>query len=85
MKLQIIAVRDIQANVYGQPNFVASIGGAIRSFADEINRPAQDNVLYQHPEDFEMYHLGEFNDANAEFELLTTPVQIATGKNLKRA
>ena len=35
MKLHIVVIRDIKANVFAQPQFVANIGGFIRSFADE--------------------------------------------------
>ena len=36
MSYKIVIVRDIKANVYGNPMFVNSLGGAIRSFGDEI-------------------------------------------------
>ena len=84
MKLQIICVRDIKANVYGQPQFVANVGGAIRSFGDECSRAAADNIMYNHPEDFELYDLGWFGDGDAHFELHPAPKQIAVGSNYKR-
>lgn len=62
MKLQVLATRDIVANVYGQPMFVPHIGMAIRSFGDECKRKEPGNVLAQHPEDFELWHLGEYDD-----------------------
>jgi hypothetical protein len=83
MKLVIVVIRDIVANVYAQPQFVASLGGTIRGFGDEINRAAEDNPLYKHPEDFEMFTLGVYDDSDASFEL-TKPVSVAVGKNLKR-
>lgn len=81
MQLHIIAVRDIKADVFGQPQFVASIGGAIRSFGDECQRKAEGNVMAAHPEDFELYQLGTYNDARASFELFDNPKQIAVGTN----
>lgn len=81
MILQVVAIRDRAADVYGQPNFVTSIGSAIRGFADEINRPTEGNVLNKHPEDFDMFHLGCYNDALGEFQC-GTPKQIAVGKDL---
>jgi hypothetical protein len=82
MKMHIVVLRDITANVYGQPNFVASIGAAIRAFADNINGKDPNNIVSQHPTDFEMYRLGTYDDELAFFDLLTRPEQIATGKNL---
>lgn len=85
MKLIVISIRDIRADRWMSPQFVASIGGAIRGFGDEVNRAADaaQNPFYHHPEDFEMYHLGFFDDENGQFEL-NDPKQLALGSNLKR-
>lgn len=82
MKLHILCIRDRAADVFGQPMFRPSIGAAIRGFADELNRAAQDNVMYQHPEDFDMYDLGVYDDGDGSF-VCPTPRQIAVGKDLK--
>lgn len=82
MKLHILAVRDRAADAFAAPMFVVSIGGAIRSFADEVNRRADGNQLSAHPEDFDLYEVGLYNDADASFELLERPRQIAVGKDL---
>lgn len=81
MILKIVAIRDRAADVFGQPNFVTSLGAAIRGFGDEINRKS-DSVLYQHPEDFDLYHLGEYDDSTATFHT-GVPKQIAIGKDLR--
>lgn len=65
MILQIIVLRDIKANVYGQPVFVPNIGAAIRSFGDQIKDPNAGD-LNKHPEDFELWHIGEYDDATGE-------------------
>lgn len=86
MKLYMVVIRDIQANVFGQPMFVATVGGAIRSFGDEINRADEKNVMYHHPEDFELYELGWYGDGDAAFSLNKDgPKQIATGKQFATA
>lgn len=85
MKLEIIVVRDIKANCFATPQFVATTGHAIRSFGDEINREDQQNVLFNHPEDFELYHVGSYHDEKATFDLFNDgPKQLAVGSNLKR-
>lgn len=83
MKMQIVALRDIKANVYGQPIFVPNIGSAIRSFGDQC-QDEKSGDLYKHPEDFELYHLGTYTDDDAKFELSEKPEQIAVGSNYKR-
>lgn len=81
MKYLIVCVRDRAADVYGVPMFVASIGGAIRSFGDEVNRSAENNPFYMHPEDFDLYSIGTFDDTSGSFEC-GVPKQIAVGKDM---
>lgn len=81
MKLFVVAVRDRAADVFGVPQFVASIGGAIRSFGDQVRAEDKNNPLNQHPEDFDLFKIGSYDDATASFELLERPEQIAIGKD----
>lgn len=62
----VVAVFDRSAAVYGRPFFVAARGLAIRSFIDEVNRGAEGNVMYDHPEDFSLYVIGTYFDGTAE-------------------
>lgn len=82
MKLVIVAVRDLKAEAYGRPIFVNAIGQAIRSFQDEVNRPDQQNEMNRHPEDFSLWHLGEYDDQSGLITPLEHPTQIATAAQL---
>lgn len=79
----VLAIRDRAADCFGQPIFVANRGGAIRSFGDEINRKVENNQMNSHPEDFDLYELGTFDDQTGTFES-QTPRQLAVGKDLVR-
>jgi len=81
MRYKIFTVRDRAIDAYGQPFYATSVGGAVRSFSDEINRPAENNQLAKHPEDFDLYLLGEYDDQTGEFDT-TRPAQVAVGKDL---
>lgn len=81
MILQIVAVRDRAADAFGRPVFAHTVGQAIRSFQDEINRVAPDNEMNKHPSDFDLWHLGEFEDNSGKL-LQTEPKQLAIGANL---
>lgn len=83
MRYKILSVRDRAIDAFGQPFFSASVGGAIRSFSDEVNRQAENNPLAKHPDDFDLYLLGEFDDATGEFSQ-ERPSQVAIGKDLVR-
>lgn len=85
MILYVVAVRDRSADAFGQPNFVTALGSAIRSFGDEINNPREGNVLNAHPEDFDLYELGSYDDNLGSFQLLDRPRQIAVGKDAVRS
>lgn len=82
MILHIVAVRDIKADCFGQPNFVPNTGASIRSFGDQC-QDEKSGVLYQHPEDFELYKLGTYNDQDGSFDTIK-PVQLAVGSNYQR-
>ncbi|QCQ84892.1 nonstructural protein [Blackfly microvirus SF02] len=79
---KIVLVRDIKANVYGQPMFVNSLGGAIRSFGDEILK-ADGNPFALHPEDYELYHYGEYDEATGSITPVSPMPQLALGSNFK--
>lgn len=86
MKLVIVAMRDSAVNAYGTPNCVPHVGAAVRGFGDEVNRrdPEGRNQLNAHPDDFELYELGSYDDQTARFELLEEPRLVARGKDLVR-
>ena len=43
MKMIVVSIKDRAADAYGRPFYVPSVGVAIRSFQDEVNRAAEDN------------------------------------------
>lgn len=81
MNYKVLAIRDRAATCYGQPFYSTSTGGAIRSFSDEINRAEPNNQLNRHPEDFDLFLLGEFDDQTGKFTT-QDPEQVAIGKDL---
>lgn len=84
MKYKIVTIRDRAADLFGQPSFTVNLGQTIRSFGDQINvthtedRP---NQLNQHPEDFDLYLLGEYDDETGTFTNLEQPKMVAVGKD----
>lgn len=84
MIYQIVSVHDRAILGFGRPIFVAALGQAIRSFQDEMNRAAPDNEMERHPDDYDLFHLGSFDDATGQMYNLAAPLQIAIGKQMKR-
>ena len=83
MKLNICSVKDRAADAFGRPMFVPSQGVAIRSFSDELNRNDPENQLYNHPDDFDLYDFGTFDDNSGQFELHELPKLLSLGKQVK--
>lgn len=82
MILKIFAVRDSATSQFGTPMFLISDGQAVRSFSDEVNRKDAQNQLYTHPDDFELFGLGQYDVASGEFKTVN-PVSVVTGKSVK--
>lgn len=81
MKIQIYAVRDRATDQYGNPFYTLAHGQAIRGFTDQVNGK-ENNELAHHPEDFDLYHLGEYETETGHFTT-KDPEMIAIGKNVK--
>lgn len=83
MDMNILSVYDRAAQAFGRPVFSQSIGAAIRSFQDEVNKREPGNVMAEHPKDFDLFHLGSFDDCTGRFVLLEEPKVIAHGGQMQ--
>lgn len=83
MKFFVLAVRDRALDAFMQPFFVQSIGLGVRSFSDEVNRNSPDSPIFKHPEDFDLYEIGEYDDHEGSL-ISVPPRQIAVGKDVRR-
>ena len=63
MKYAVCAVKDRAVNAFNRPIYVPTVGVAIRSFTDEVNR--KDSELQNHPEDYDLYEIGQWDDETA--------------------
>lgn len=79
----ILAVRDRAMDAFMQPFFVPALGLGVRSFSDEVNRP--ESPMFAHPDDYDLFHIGHYDDATALVELVSPPRQVAIGKDVHRA
>lgn len=82
MKLHIYAIKDRATDSFGNPMFFVASGQAIRSFTDEANRQDAQNMIYAHPDDFDLYELGTFETDTGKFET-KTPELKTRGKEIK--
>lgn len=71
MLLQIFAVYDVKAECYNTPFFMSSNGQAIRAFSDMLSDDR--TMISKHPDDFSLYHLGEYDDNNGFIQCYQEP------------
>lgn len=64
MKTLVFAVLDLKIGTYASPFFMPTVASAKRAFAGAANDPG--TMLFKHPDDFALYHLGEFDDESGQ-------------------
>lgn len=69
--MKIYVVHDVQANVFGTPQFMLTDGIALRTVSDLIKDPA--SILAKHPEDFSLYMIGEYDEASGTIKAMDRP------------
>ena len=83
MKMIVVSIKDRAADAFGRPFYVPSVGVALRSFQDEVNRVSDDNQMYHHSDDFDLFELGSFDDNTGVFELFESPKLLTLGKQVR--
>lgn len=78
---KVCAVRDRAIDAFMQPMFVQATGQAIRAFMDECNRA--DSPIAAHPEDYDLYLIGEYEENSGLLVACTPPKMLAIGKDSK--
>lgn len=69
-KLAVVSIKDSAVQSFMSPMFAPAVGGIVRQFGDEVKKastPERPNNLNEHPEDFELVWLAEFDDETGEF------------------
>lgn len=82
MKMVILAVRDSAMDAFMNPFAAPAVGLASRSFSDEVNK--SDSPMYGHPEDYDLFELGEFDQQSGRLTSLEAPRQVVRGRDVIR-
>lgn len=80
--LQIYVIKDVKSGMHDTPFFQPTHAHAARAFKTEVNRQADNNMIYLYPEDFELHYLGEYDQVEGkikpEYELIAKGPQFKT-------
>jgi len=72
----LFTVYDEKAHAYLPPFFMPQRGQAVRVFTDCIN--SKEHQFGNHPHDYTLFHLGEWDDNTARFKV-KTPSSMGNG------
>lgn len=79
---QVYTVYDSKAEVYLQPFMFKTKGEAIRAFTETVNDNKSN--ISRYPEDFTLFHLGEYDDNSGQYKLLEIKVSIGLALEFKK-
>lgn len=68
---KMYSVFDAASQTFGLPFCAITDGLALRSFAEAVNDPS--STLHKYPDQFTLFHVGEFDDSNAFTSIPSTP------------
>lgn len=83
MVTKAFSVYDAKGKFFGVPFFMLNEGLASRAFDDLVNDPH--SFVNKHPEDYQLYEIGEFRDDEAVMVTLTPMKLVATGLQFKKS
>lgn len=63
-KKQLYAIYDKKTETWSNPFVHITRLEAIRSFTDAVNKQNEQSLIYAHPEDFDLWLIGEYNEVD---------------------
>lgn len=74
MKLQAYSIHDQKSGKFHLPIYKHTHGEAEREFKSIVNDDK--STLNKYPTDFDLYHIGEYDDNSGKFAPLDTPYHL---------
>lgn len=74
MVVKIFSIYDSKVEAFMQPFFMASKGAALRAFTELVNDKT--TTISKNPEDYTLFEIGSFDDANGQVDKVITPVSL---------
>lgn len=60
MNIKMYSVLDLKTGCFSHPFYEVTNGSAVRAFVDTAQN--KDHPFNKHPEDYQLYYIGEFRD-----------------------
>lgn len=85
MRIMIFSLRDSKMAAFMQPFFAPTEAVALRLCSDLVNQADKQNQVALHPDDFELFQLGEWDDASGALTSLEHARAVVPCSSLVRA
>ncbi len=82
--MKIYAIRDTCVKAFLLPMYFQNNAAATRAIGDAVNKATEENQFYQHPEHFQLYHLGEFDEDTGQITPNVAPEFVVDCQSLVR-
>ena len=79
--MTVVCVFDVASQSFHAPLFFRANGAALRWFEDHLKRGEKGDPMCAHPDHFQLFHLGSFNDFDGSFNLLERPNLLVHGSS----
>lgn len=79
----LLVLYDSKGEFFLSPFCVPSLGVAYRDLADQVAKVGGDNMLANHPGDFELYKLGVYDDESGFIQAEKSPALVCRLSDLK--
>lgn len=80
--MKLFAARDMKAQIYLKPFVTLTLADALRSFEMIANEPG--NTISQFPNDFRLYHLGDFDSNTGVLTVLDEAPDLGSAADFKK-
>lgn len=80
----ILTVKDRAIDAYNDIFAQETTAQAVRTFTDMINSDPTRSNIARHPDDFDLYVIGHFDDQTAKISPLPQPELVVRGKDVIR-
>lgn len=84
MRVKLCAIRDSAVDDYGNIYCFKTTGEAVRAFSDLV-QAGDNNNISKHPNDYELFVIGEFDTETAEVIVDSAPRSLIRGADLVKA
>jgi hypothetical protein len=75
-------ISDSRSGVHNAPFVYITQKEAEAAFYRLVNDPLKQSPMAQHPEDFDLWYLGEFDDTTGKFTALDTPKHLTKASTI---